>query len=123
MFEVIFRTLSAGDSAVPALGMGEIPAQMAAGAPPPARSISTRPVTAVDGTTAVAPTDGRSVTGRVVVVATEGPVAASSCSACRRSGRARRAVCTSRRRRAPVTDRTGRDPRRHRAPARCSTWR
>ena len=74
MFEVIFRTLSTGDSAVPALGMGELPAQLAAGLRPGTLHLDSR-VASLDGTTAHL-ADGRRIDGRVVVVATEGPVAA-----------------------------------------------
>ena len=73
MFDVIFRTLSNGESVVPARGMGEIPAQLAAAIPP--TSIHTGcEVTAATGTS-VELADGRSVTARAVVVAVEGPAA------------------------------------------------
>lgn len=73
IFDVIFRTLAAGDAAVPAAGMRAIPEQMAAALP--------------DGTIALASTvssvapgvvHGResTVEADAVVVATEGPVAA-----------------------------------------------
>ena len=74
MFDVVFRTLAAGDSAVPALGMGAISTQLAGGLSPGTLHLST-PVTAVEpGRVTV---DGnRSVTARSIVVATEGPAAA-----------------------------------------------
>jgi phytoene dehydrogenase-like protein len=73
MFDVIFRMLSEGESAVPAAGMGAIPAQLAAGLP--AGTIRCNaPVQAVEGTT-VRLADGQTLSGRTVVVATEGPVA------------------------------------------------
>ena len=75
MFDVIFRMLSSGDSAVPAAGMGAIPAQLAAGLAPGTVQLNT-PVAAVDGTT-VRLADGRSLTADAVVVATEGPAAAT----------------------------------------------
>ena len=50
MFDVIFRMLASGDSAVPAEGMGAIPAQLAAGLAPGTVRLNT-PVSAVDGTT------------------------------------------------------------------------
>lgn len=74
MFEVIFRTLAAGDSAVPALGMGELPAQIARDLPPGTIHLHRR-VTEVDGTT-VRVEGGGTIGARAVVVATEGPVAA-----------------------------------------------
>jgi phytoene dehydrogenase-like protein len=72
MFEVLFRTLSIGDTAVPALGMGEIARQLAA---PVAQNIvlDTR-VSAISGNR-VTTADGRSIVADTVVVATEGPVA------------------------------------------------
>lgn len=73
MFDVIFRMLSEGESAVPAAGMGAIPAQLAAGIPDGAIRLDA-PVVAVDATT-VRLADGEAVTGRTVVVATDGPVA------------------------------------------------
>ncbi len=75
MFEIIFRTLSMGDSAVPALGMGELPAQLAAGLPPGCVHLGAA-VAAVDGTS-VNLADGRRIEGRSVIVATEGPVASA----------------------------------------------
>jgi phytoene dehydrogenase-like protein len=73
MFDVIFRMLSEGDSAVPAAGMGAIPQQLAAGLAPGTVRLNS-PVAAVDGTS-VRLVTGEVVTGRSVVVATEGPVA------------------------------------------------
>ena len=73
MFDIIFRMLSEGDSAVPAAGMGAIPAQMAAGLAPGTVRLNT-PVAAVEGTS-VRLTSGEVVSGRSVVVATEGPAA------------------------------------------------
>lgn len=73
MFEIIFRSLSEGDSAVPAAGMGAIPAQLAAHLPPQAIRLDTA-VTAVRAG-AVQLAGGTEVTANAVVVATEGPVA------------------------------------------------
>lgn len=75
MFDVVFRTLAVGDAAVPALGMQQIPEQLAAALPPGAVRLAA-PVARLEGTAAVLD-DGTRVTGRAVVVATEGPVAAS----------------------------------------------
>lgn len=73
-FEIVLRMLASGDAAVPAAGMGAIPAQLAADLPDGAVQLGAR-VTAVDGTTVVVD-GGRSVSARAVVVATEGPTAA-----------------------------------------------
>lgn len=74
MFDTIFRTLAEGDAAVPADGMGAIPAQLAAGLRPETVRLGQR-VNQVDGTT-VWTVDGGKVAARAVVVATEGPQAA-----------------------------------------------
>lgn len=78
MFDVIFRSLSDGDSAVPAAGMGAIPAQIA-GALAPGTVQLNAPVAGVerasDGAREVVTADGRRVRARVVIVATEGPAA------------------------------------------------
>lgn len=73
MFEIIFRMLADGDSAVPAAGMGAIPAQLAAKLPDgtvelgrPVRSVAADHVTTDDGT----------IRASAVVVACEGPAAA-----------------------------------------------
>ncbi len=73
MFDVVFRMLSEGDAAVPARGMGEIPAQLAAHLDAGSIHLST-PVTAI-GSDHVE-VDGRRIDTRAVLVATEGPVAA-----------------------------------------------
>lgn len=73
MYDIIFRSLATGDSAVPAAGMGAIPAQMAAHLPPAAIRLSSV-VETIDGTTAVL-AGGQRCTGTALVVATEGPVA------------------------------------------------
>lgn len=73
MFDTVFRTLAVGDAAVPALGMGEIPAQLAADVGPDVIRLST-PVVAVEPG-AVTLGDGSKVSGDAVIVATEGPVA------------------------------------------------
>jgi phytoene dehydrogenase-like protein len=75
MFDVIFRTLAVGDAAVPALGMQAIPDQLAAGLPEGTVALE-HAVERLDGTAAVLG-DGTRVEGRAVVVATEGPRAAS----------------------------------------------
>ena len=75
MFDVIFRMLSDGDSAVPALGMGAIPTQLAADLAPGTVRLDS-PVRAVEGTSARL-LSGEVVSGRTVVVATEGPAASA----------------------------------------------
>ncbi|MBK9180680.1 MAG: FAD-dependent oxidoreductase [Acidimicrobiales bacterium] len=74
MFDVIFRTLSDGDAAVPAAGMGAIPAQLAGVLPAGSVHLGTR-VEALDGTAAVL-AGGRRVDADALVVAVEGPEAA-----------------------------------------------
>ena len=75
MFDTIFRTLSDGDAAVPAAGMGAIPRQMATRLPSgtvhlecPASHVQPGQVT-LEG--------GRVVSADRIVVATEGPAAAT----------------------------------------------
>jgi protoporphyrinogen oxidase len=75
MFEIILRCLAIGDSAVPARGMGEIPAQLATRLPAEAVALRT-PVTRV-AAGEVTTADGRTVRAERVIVATEGPVASA----------------------------------------------
>ena len=74
MFDIIFRMLADGDSAVPAAGMQAIPEQLAARLPPGTIHLGA-PVGSTSATT-VAPEDGDEIRAAAVVVATEGPVAA-----------------------------------------------
>ncbi len=73
MFDVIFRSLARGDSAVPAQGMQAIPDQLAAGLPAGVVHLGT-PVADV-GAGRVRTADGRTVSAAAVVVATDGPAA------------------------------------------------
>jgi phytoene dehydrogenase-like protein len=73
-FEVLFRTLAIGDSAVPALGMGELSRQF--GAPLRDRIWLDTPVGSIVGNT-IATVDGRTVDADRVVIATDGPAAAT----------------------------------------------
>lgn len=74
MFDVVLRSLLTGDAAVPAEGMGAIPAQLAAGLP--AHSVRLHsPVISVDPGGVVVAGDRRVEADRVVVAA-EGPAAA-----------------------------------------------
>ena len=70
----VLRMFAGGDAALPALGMEEIPKQLAAGLPLGYVQTGTR-VRRI-GRTAVRLEDGRSMPARAVVVATEGPEAA-----------------------------------------------
>jgi phytoene dehydrogenase-like protein len=74
MFDVIFRMLADGDSAVPAGGMQAIPRQLADRLPVGTVHLDA-PVTATTPTSITV--DGATIAGAAVVVATEGPVAAS----------------------------------------------
>lgn len=73
MFDIIYRCLATGDAALPAAGMGELPAQLMARLAP--GTVHTEhQVVAVDrhGATTAA---GQHVAARAVVVATDGPAA------------------------------------------------
>lgn len=74
MFDVVFRSLARGDSAVPALGMEEIPRQLAAGLPTGTTRCDAPVAVVEDGRVRLV--DGEVVTAAHVVVATEGPAAA-----------------------------------------------
>lgn len=74
MFDSVFRTLAVGDAAVPALGMGEIPARLAEG-------IGFEVIRLRSAASRVEPgrvtlEDGSAIRGDSVVVATEAPAAA-----------------------------------------------
>jgi phytoene dehydrogenase-like protein len=75
MFDVIFRMLADGDSAVPASGMQRIPEQLAAQLPSGTIEVST-PVAATTATS-IRLADGGAVDAAAVVVAAEGPAAAT----------------------------------------------
>lgn len=75
MFDFVYRMMAEGDTAVPALGMGEIPRQLAAALPEGTIRLRTR-VRAVTPEGVVLD-DGTPVPASVVVVATEGDVAAT----------------------------------------------
>lgn len=75
MFDVIFRTLATGDSAVPALGMGEITRQLES-------SLKSTPVHLNSPVASVKPgvvtmSSGQVIRTKNVVVATEGPAAST----------------------------------------------
>ena len=74
MFDVVLRTLTVGEAAVPALGMQALPDQLAAGLAPGVLRLNTR--VAALGTGSVTLADGEQLTARRVVVATDGPSAA-----------------------------------------------
>lgn len=69
-FEFVFRAFTAGDTALPAQGMGAIPAQLAAGLPPDTLCLNTR-IARLDGP-AVLLASGERMTAPAVVVATDG---------------------------------------------------
>lgn len=73
MFDVIFRTLATGDSAVPARGMGQISAQLAERTHRVPVHLSTAVAHVAPGRVTL--DDGTGVSCRAVIVATEGPVA------------------------------------------------
>jgi phytoene dehydrogenase-like protein len=73
-FEFVFKQFVEGDAAVPALGMQQIPEQLAARLPAGSVRLNTR-VEAVQGTT-VRLAGGETLTATAVVVATDGEAAA-----------------------------------------------
>jgi phytoene dehydrogenase-like protein len=74
MFDIIFRMLADGDSAVPAAGMQAIPGQLADRLPASTVHLDA-PVTATTPTSIIV--DGVTVAASAVVVATEGPAASA----------------------------------------------
>ena len=75
MFDVILRSLIEGDVAVPAAGMGAIPAQLAARLPDHVVHLDTEVIAVAPGTVTLG--GGRTIDAPRVVVAVEGPRAAS----------------------------------------------
>jgi len=75
MFDVIFRSLSEGQSVLPSRGMHALPLQMASRLSEGTVHLNTR-VSKVDGAK-VTLASGESITARAVVVATDGPTASS----------------------------------------------
>ena len=73
MFDIIFRSLSEGQSVLPARGMQALPEQLASHLAHNTVRLNA-PVASLDGTTVVLST-GERITSRAVVVATEGPTA------------------------------------------------
>lgn len=73
MFDVIFRMLADGDSAVPASGMQQIPEQLASRLPPGAVQFGATVISTTATNVSVA--GGDEIRASAVVVATEGPVA------------------------------------------------
>ena len=78
MFDIIFRMLADGDSAVPSAGMQAIPDQLAAKLPADAIRLDHR-VTAATSNSVTVEHDGATLTidASAVVIATEGPVASA----------------------------------------------
>ena len=75
MFDVIFRSLSEGQSVLPSRGMHALPLQMASRLSQGTVHLNTR-VNSVDGTK-VTLVSGECISARAVVVATDGPTASS----------------------------------------------
>lgn len=77
-FDMIFRMLADGEAAVPAAGIGALPAQLARGLPEGSIELSIPVSSVAPGQVTVPGPAGRSLNlkARAVVVATEGPVAA-----------------------------------------------
>lgn len=75
MFDVIFRSLSEGQSVLPSRGMQALPQQMASRLAEGTIHLNTR-VGAIDGAKVTLAT-GESIAARAVVVATDGPTASS----------------------------------------------
>ena len=74
MFDVIFRTLADGDAVVPARGMGAITEQLASRLQRTPVHCDTKVSKVEPGRVTLA--DGRTITARDIIVATEGPAAA-----------------------------------------------
>ncbi len=75
MLEFTFRMFSQGVAAVPARGMGELPAQLADGLAPGTLSLNSKVVAVEPGAVRLA--SGEQIEARAVLVATEGPAAAA----------------------------------------------
>jgi phytoene dehydrogenase-like protein len=75
MFDVIFRSLSEGQSVLPSRGMQALPQQMASRLTEGTIYLNTR-VSSIEGTK-VALASGASIAARAVVVATDGPTAST----------------------------------------------
>lgn len=75
MFDVIFRSLSEGQSVLPSRGMQALPQQMASRLAEDTIHLNTI-VSSIDGTK-VTLDSGESITARAVVIATDGPTASS----------------------------------------------
>jgi len=74
MFEFVFKMLSEGDIAVPAAGMGAIPAQIASHLPKNSIRLNTHAESLHENELML--TGGESLTARAIVVAADGPSAA-----------------------------------------------
>jgi|CXWL01.1.fsa_nt_gi phytoene dehydrogenase-like protein len=74
LFELVFRMLARGDTALPAAGIGALATQLVRSLPPGVLRLSTRVASLASGEVRLA--DGSRQTARAVVVAVEGPEAA-----------------------------------------------
>jgi len=73
MFDAVFRTLALGDAAVPSVGMGAIPEQLASGLGRDAIRLGAEVTSVRPGSVTLA--DGAEQRARAIIVATEGPAA------------------------------------------------
>jgi protoporphyrinogen oxidase len=73
MFDIVYRCLATGDSALPAEGMGALPAQLAARLAPGTVHLGVKVADVDPGGVTCA--DGTRITAEAVVVATDGPAA------------------------------------------------
>lgn len=77
MFEFVFRMFAEGHAALPSAGMGAIPAQLAAELPEQTIVHNARVASIEDGRVTIENGGGLSLAARAIVVATDGPEAAS----------------------------------------------
>jgi phytoene dehydrogenase-like protein len=91
LFEFVFRMFSLGDTAVPALGIQQIPLQLAAALPAESIRLNSEATAVKPGQVTLA--DGETLTAEVVVVATEGPVAARLLNQAIEAPRSRSVTC------------------------------
>jgi phytoene dehydrogenase-like protein len=91
LFEFVFRMFSLGETAVPALGIQQIPLQLAAGLPEGTIRLNSEVTAVQPGRITLA--SGEQPEAEVVVVATEGPVAARLLNQAVTAPRSRSVTC------------------------------
>jgi phytoene dehydrogenase-like protein len=91
LFEFVFRMFSLGETAVPALGIQQIPLQLAAGLPDGAVRLNSAVTAVQPGRVTMA--GGEQLEAEVVVVATEGPVAVRLLGQAVKAPRSRSVTC------------------------------